>query len=99
MTAARPPGRLKGMRTLATHDNRMMAKHTRPIHGVSHIWKAGRRAMNVMDTPARVPSMAARGVYLRMVGPMKAPSSTMMPMISAQMSPSFQARMASPVRR
>jgi len=44
----------------------MMAKHTRPICGVMYISSAGRIAMKVTETPASVPSSAARGVILRM---------------------------------
>jgi hypothetical protein len=52
-----------------------------------------------MEMPASAPSMAARGVYLRTVGPTKAPMSTMMPMTKAQASPASQARIGSCVLR
>ena len=47
-----------------------MPKHTSPINGVMNICSAGAIEMNVMETPARVPSSAARGVILRMIGAM-----------------------------
>ena len=50
--------------------------------------------MKVIDMPASVPSIAARGVYLRMVGPMKAPIRTITPMMKAQARPACQARIA-----
>ncbi len=52
---------------------RMMAKQTRPICGVMYISSAGRIEMKVTETPASVPSSAARGVILRMNGAMKPP--------------------------
>jgi len=51
-----------------------------------------------MEMPASVPSIAARGVYLRMVGPMNAPSRMMMPTMKAQASPASQALTGSFVR-
>ncbi len=44
----------------------MIASTGRPIHATSHIWAAGRIEMKVIEMPARVPSIAARGVSLRM---------------------------------
>ena len=44
----------------------MMAKQTRPISGVMNISSAGRIEMKVIETPASVPSSAARGVMRRM---------------------------------
>ena len=67
------------------------AKHTRPIHGTSHIWNAGRIEINAMEIPASVPSMAARGVSARILGPTKAPMSTMMPMMKHHASPACHA--------
>ena len=61
------------------------------IHRASHIWAAGRIEMKAIEMPASVPSIAARGVYLRMYGPTKAPSSTMRPMMKHQASPASQA--------
>jgi hypothetical protein len=43
----------------------MMAKQVSPMTGVMYISSAGRIEMKVMDTPASVPSSAARGVILR----------------------------------
>ena len=43
--------------------------------------------MNVNEIPASVPSSAARGVSLRMVGPMKAPRRMIKPMMNAHASP------------
>ena len=71
-----------------------MPSETKAIHGTSHIWKAGRMAMKVIDMPASVPSIAARGVNLRMVGPTKAPINTITPMMKAQARPACQARIA-----
>ena len=51
----------------------MMAKHTNPICGVMYISSAGRIEMNVTETPASVPSNAARGVIFRMKGATKPP--------------------------
>ena len=51
----------------------MMAKQIRPITGVWYISSAGRMAMKVIDTPASVPSSAARGVIMRTQGAMKPP--------------------------
>ena len=49
--------------------------------------------------PASVPSIAARGVYFRMVGPTKAPSRMMMPMTKHQASPACHAATGLPVLR
>ena len=46
----------------------MIAKQTMPITGVMNISSAGRIEMKAIDTPASVPSSAARGVILRMIG-------------------------------
>ena len=55
--------------------------------------------MKVSEMPASVPSIAARGVILRMNGPMNAPISTMTPMTNAQASPASQACTGSLVAR
>ena len=99
ITAARPPGRPNGRRTFAVQLIRMIASATNAIQGTSHIWKVGRIEMNAIEIPASVPSIAARGVYLRIVGPTNAPSSTMTPMMNAQASPACQARIGSLVCR
>ncbi len=49
--------------------------------------------------PASVPSIAARGVSARSCGPMKAPSSTMTPMMKHHARPASQATRASLVSR
>ena len=41
---------------------RITAKQVRPITGVMNISKAGRIEMKATETPASVPSSAARGV-------------------------------------
>ena len=51
----------------------MTAKQVSPITGVMYICNAGRIEMNVIDTPASVPSNAARGVILRTIGAMNPP--------------------------
>ena len=45
---------------------RMIARQTSPIAGVRKISSAGRIEMKAIETPASVPSNAARGVILRM---------------------------------
>ena len=99
ITATRPPGSPNGRRTFAVQLIRMIANATNAIQGTSHIWNTGRIEMNAIEMPASVPSIAARGVYLRMVGPTKAPSSTITPMMNAQARPACQARIGSLVRR
>ncbi len=68
-------------------------------HGTCQLNAAGRIEMNAIEIPASAPSIAARGVYLRIVGPTKAPSRMMMPMMNAQASPACQARIGSFVFR
>ena len=72
---------------LAVQAMSTMAKQTKPIQGTSHIWNAGRIEMKAMEMPASVPSIAARGVILRIHGPTKQPSNTMTPMMKHQASP------------
>ena len=48
--------------------SRMIAKQVMPITGVMNISSAGFIEMKVIETPASVPSSAARGVILRMIG-------------------------------
>ena len=55
--------------------------------------------MNVIEIPASVPSIAARGVNFRTVGPMNAPSRTITPTMNAQASPAIQASSGVPPRR
>ena len=78
-----PPGSFRSVKK----PTRMMPSTGRPIQAASQIWPAGRIEMKLSEMPARVPSRAARGVILRMNGPMKAPISTMTPMMKAQASP------------
>ena len=73
----------------------MMAKVRKPSHGVSQVWNAGRMEMKAMEMPASVPSMAARGVHLRTVGPTNAPSSTITPITNAQARPVSHAKIGS----
>ena len=92
ITATSPPGMPPGSRTFAVHAISTIAKHTRPIHGTSHIWNAGRIEMNATEMPASVPSIAARGVIARIAGPTKAPIRTMTPMMKHHASPACHAR-------
>jgi hypothetical protein len=64
--ATRPAGMPFGYRTPPNQLAMMMAKQVRPITGVMNISSAGRIEMKVTDTPASVPSRAARGVIIRM---------------------------------
>jgi hypothetical protein len=75
------------------------AKQTTPIIGVMNISSAGFMEMKVMDTPARVPSSAARGVILRMRGPMNPPAISTKLWMNTQVSPASQALMGSLVLR
>ena len=63
--ATRPAGMPFGYLTPPNQLTRMMAKQIRPITGVMNISSAGRIEMKVIETPASVPSSAARGVILR----------------------------------
>ena len=56
---------------------RMIASEMKASHGTCQRRNAGRIEMNAIEMPASAPSIAARGVYLRMVGPTKAPSRMM----------------------
>src|SRR5437879_7560261 len=76
---------------------RMMAKQTRPICGVIYISSAGRIEMNVTDTPARVPSKAARGVIFRMYGAINPPIIRMKLWKNTQTRPADQPFIGSPV--
>ncbi len=64
--ATRPAGMPLAYFTPPNQLAMMMAKHTSPICGVMYISSAGRIAMKVTETPASVPSNAARGVILLM---------------------------------
>jgi hypothetical protein len=54
--------------------------------------------MNAIEIPASVPSMAARGVKRRMVGPTNAPMRTITPTMNAHASPAIQASTGVPPR-
>ena len=75
----------------------MIAKHTMPITGVMYISSAGRIEMNAIDTPASVPSSAARGVILRMNGATKPPAISTKLCTNTQVSPASQPLTGSPV--
>ena len=76
---------------------RMIAKHVTPITGVMYISSAGRIEMKVIETPASVPSSAARGVILRMYGAMKPPIIRMKLWKNTHTSPADQPLSGSPV--
>ena len=75
----------------------MTAKQTMPMTGVMNISSAGRMEMNAIDTPASVPSSAARGVMRRITGAMKAPIMSTKLWMNTQVSPASQPLMGSPV--
>ena len=70
---------------------RTMVSDSMNSQGSSQPRKAGRIEMKAIEMPARVPSIAARGVYFRTVGPTKAPKSTMAPMTRHHTSPDCHA--------
>src|SRR5271170_4768498 len=90
-TAASPPGMPNGNRTRAIQLTRMIANEMNDSHGTCQLWNAGRIEMNAIEIPANAPSIAARGVYLRTVGPTNAPSKIMQPMTNAQAQPASHA--------
>ena len=94
-SAARPTGKLPGSRTLATKPMTISASTGSAIHAASHICAAGPIEMNVIEMPASVPSSAARGVNLRIVGPTKAPIRMITPMMKAHARPASQALIGS----
>ena len=63
--ATRPAGMPLGYLKPPNQLTMMMAKQVSPITGVMYISSAGRIEMKVIETPASVPSSAARGVILR----------------------------------
>ena len=95
--ATRPAGMFFQYFTPPNQLTRMMAKHTRPICGVMNISSAGRIEMKVTETPASVPSSAARGVILRMYGAMKPPIIRMKLWKNTQTRPADQPFIGSPV--
>jgi hypothetical protein len=98
-SAASPTGIPNGSFTFVKKPMRMMAITGRPIQATSHICAAGRMEMNVIEIPASVPSIAARGVSLRMYGPTNAPIITITPIMKAHASPADHAWMGSLVLR
>src|SRR5580704_4046625 len=95
--ATRPAGMPLGYFTPPNQLSRMMAKQTKPISGVWYISSAGRIEMNVIETPASVPSSAARGVMRRMYGAMNPPAMRMKLWKNTQTNPASQALIGSPV--
>ena len=74
-----------------------MVKQTKPITGVMNISSAGRIEMNETETPAKVPSSAARGVILRITGAMKPPAISTKLCTNTQHRPASQPLIGSPV--
>jgi len=76
---------------------RMIEKQTTPMTGVMYISSAGFIEMNVIDTPASVPSSAARGVILGIYGATKPPIIRIKLWKNTQTRPADQPFMGSPV--
>ena len=74
-----------------------MAKHTTPMTGVMYMSNAGRSEMKAIDTPAKAPSSAARGVTLRTIGATKPPTISTKLWTNTQVSPASQPFKGSPV--
>ena len=98
-SAASPIGKLNGSLTSVSRPISSSPKTGSAIQAACHMLPAGFIEMNVMEMPARVPSRAARGAYLRMYGPMNAPISTITPMMNAHAMPAVQAWIGFPVVR
>ena len=98
-SAARLIGMLPGSFMSVSRPMSSNANTGSATHASAHMRAAGSMEMNVMEMPASVPSIAARGAHLRMYGPTKAPMSTMTPMMNAHARPASQARMGSLVCR
>ena len=75
----------------------MIAKQMMPISGVMNISSAGRIEMKAMETPASVPSNAARGVTLRIHGATKPPIINTKLWMNTQVRPASQPLIGSPV--
>ena len=75
--ATRPAGMPFGYWKPPSQLTIMMPKQVSPMTGVMYICNAGVMEMKVIDTPASVPSRAARGVILRMIGAMNPPAMSM----------------------
>ena len=95
--ATRPAGMPFQYFTPPNQLTRMMAKHTSPICGVMYISSAGRIEMKVTETPASVPSSAARGVIFRIYGAMKPPIMRIKLWKNTQTRPADQPLIGSPV--
>src|SRR5229473_7643518 len=95
--ATRPAGIPLGYLMPPNQLTMMMAKQTSPICGVMYISSAGRIEMNVTDTPASVPSSAARGVIFRIIGAMNPPIIRMKLWKNTQTRPADQPFIGSPV--
>src|ERR1700747_2041656 len=65
----------------------MIAKQMMPISGVVNMSCAGRIEIKAMETPASVPSSAARGVILRITGAMNPPAINTKLCTNTQVSP------------
>src|SRR5215472_11431904 len=75
----------------------MIAKQGTATIGVMNMSRAGRMEMNATETPASVPSNAARGVTLRMKGAMYPPAMSTKLWMNTQVSPASQPLTGSPV--
>src|SRR5690625_1929222 len=95
--AKSPTGIRKGNFTFPNHPSNMMINETRPIYVRSKVCIAGVITINVNDTPAREPSIAALGKILLTVGPIRDPDNSIIPSINPQANPANQARYGSPV--
>ena len=95
--ATRPAGSLNGNLTPANQPPKTIASPINPMNGVIKICCAGRKAINAIETPASVPSSAARGVNRRIYGATNAPLILISPSMNAQARPTCHARTGSPV--
>jgi hypothetical protein len=89
--AISPAGMLRGYFTAPNQLTIMMARQTSPMIEVMKISVAGRIAMNAIDTPASVPSSAARGVVRRISGATNPPPIRMKPCRNTQAGPASHA--------
>ena len=67
-----------------------MAKQVIPIAGVMNISRAGFMEIKVTETPASVPSRAARGVIFRTMGAMNPPAMSTKLWMNTHVSPASQ---------
>src|SRR6201987_1911016 len=75
----------------------MIAKQMTPISGVVNMSCAGRIEIKAMETPASVPSNAARGAILRITGAMNPPAINTKICTNTQVSPASHTFTGSPV--